>query len=77
MAETRWTHARGWLITSILSNLAASVLGLTANRSSDPAWLRVAQAVLLVVALVSIIVFIVKIARWRVPEDTGAEPTSQ
>ena len=76
MAETRWTHARGWLIASALSNLAASVLGLSTDWTGEPAWLRVVQALLVAVAFISIVVFFVKIARWRVP-DTGAERTSQ
>jgi len=77
MAGTRWTHTRGWLLTALVSNLASSVLGLLADEAGEPAWLQVVRAVLLVVALVSIVVYIVKLTRRRVPEDMDADRTDQ
>lgn len=77
MTESRWTHARSWLLASVLTNGAASLLGFATRRLGEPVWLDVVRAVLLVTALVCLAVAITKSVRWRAAEGHGAEHSDQ
>lgn len=63
---------QGWLLTALVANCAAAVLGFAEDWFGEPLWLDIIRAVLVATAIVCLAVYIRSVRR-RTTEDGGAE----
>ena len=73
MNDSRQAHIRGWLLTALVANCAAAVLGFAEDWLGEPLWLDIIRAVLAATAIVCLAVYIIRSVRRRTAKDSGAQ----